>query len=196
MGKEMTRRSFITGSALGLAGLAAAGMVGCTSSSSSDSAADETQSFIAATTAADETHETDVVVLGIGASGLQAALGAKAKGADVIAIDQASSMTGTTNTLTSGYLCVGDDLQLAQPYHYEVQEIFELINKLSNYCFNTQTTKAILEASHRSSNNLINAGVPLKVVELTEHKDLTGPTLGQICGHAYDSKGEDRAKVF
>lgn len=118
------------------------------------------------------------------------------KGVDVIAIDQAQNMAGTTNTTTSGYLCVGDKLQLEQPFHYEVEEIFGLLNTYSNYCFNTQTLKAILEASSRSSNNLIDAGVPVKVVELPERKDLTGPTLGQVCGHAYDSKGEERAEKF
>ena len=145
---------------------------------------------------ADETVETDVLVVGLGASGLQAALGAAAKGAKVVAIDQAPDMLGTTNTTTSGYLCVGDKLQLQQPYHYEVQEIFQKLNEYSNYCFNTQVLKAILDASSRSSNNLIDAGLPLKVIELPERKELTGPTLGQTCGHAYDCKGQERADIF
>lgn len=53
---------------------------------------------------------------------------------------------------------MGDKLQLEQPYHYEVEEVYNLLNQYSNYCFNTQTLKAILEASSRSSNNMIDAG--------------------------------------
>lgn len=189
-----SRRNFVKCAALGTAGLAAAGLTTLTQAPINNAYADEAETE--ALTPADEILETDVLVVGLGASGLQAALGAAAKGAAVLAIDQASNMAGTTNITTSGYLCVGDKLQLEQPYHYEVREIFEKLNEYSNYCFNTQTLKAILDASSRSSNNLIDAGLPLKVIELPERKELTGPTLGQICGHAYDCKGEERADIF
>lgn len=189
-----SRRNFVKGAAFGAAGLATAGLATLTQPHVNNAFADDAE--VEALAPADETIETGVLVIGIGASGLQAALGAAAKGAEVLAIDQASSMMGTTNITTSGYLCVGDKLQLEQPYHYEVQEIFEKLNEYSNYCFNTQTLRAILDASSRSSNNLIDAGLPLKVTELPERKELTGPTLGQICGHAYDCKGEERANIF
>lgn len=91
---------------------------------------------------------------------------------------------------------MGDKLQLEQPYHYEVEEVYNLLNQYSNYCFNTQTLKAILEASSRSSNNMIDAGVPLRVIELPERKELTGPTLGQIVGHPYAAAGQERADAF
>ena len=191
-----SRRNFVRGAALGAAGLAAVGLTACAQPAAKDSMADTGDDAAPELTPADETWEADVLVIGLGASGLQAALGAAAQGVGVLAIDQAPDMVGTTNITTSGYLCVGDKLQMAQPYHYEVREVFDKLNEYSNYCFNTQVLKAILDASSRSSNNLIDAGLPVKVVELPERKELTGPTLGQICGHAYDCKGQERADIF
>ena len=191
-----SRRNFVRGAALGAAGLAAVGLTACAQPAAKDSMADAGEGAAPELAPADETWETDVLVIGLGASGLQAALGAAAQGVGVLAVDQAPDMVGTTNITTSGYLCVGDKLQMAQPYHYEVREVFDKLNEYSNYCFNTQVLKAILDASSRSSNNLIDAGLPVKVVELPERKELTGPTLGQICGHAYDCKGQERADIF
>ncbi|MBR2835899.1 MAG: FAD-binding protein [Coriobacteriales bacterium] len=177
---DLTRRSFV-----GLATATAAGVM-ATSALASEAAAPE----------AAETLETEVLVVGIGASGFQCALGAAKLGAKVLAIDLAESMVGTTNITTSGYLCVGDKLQLEQPFHFEIPEIYTLINQLSNYCFNTQVLKALLEASSRSSNNMIDAGVTVGVVELPERIELTGPTLGQRCGHPYKISGQERADCF
>ena len=134
--------------------------------------------------------------MGVGAAGFQAALGAAQLGAQVTAIDLAPNMLATTNTTTSGYLCVGDKLQLAQPFHFEVPEIYTLMNQLSNYCYNTQVLKALLEASSRSSNNLIDNGILVKDIEMPERCELTGPTLGQRCGHPYAIAGQERADAF
>lgn len=153
-----SRRNFMRGAALGAAGLAAAGLTACAQPAAKESMADAGDGAAPELAPADETWETDVLVIGLGASGLQAALGAAAQGVGVLAVDQAPDMVGTTNITTSGYLCVGDKLQMAQPYHYEVREVFDKLNEYSNYCFNTQVLKAILDASSRSSNNLIDAG--------------------------------------
>lgn len=143
-----------------------------------------------------EVLQTEVLVVGVGAAGFQAALGAAQLGAQVTAIDLAPNMLATTNTTTSGYLCVGDKLQLAQPFHFEVPEIYTLMNQLSNYCYNTQVLKALLEASSRSSNNLIDNGILVKDIEMPERCELTGPTLGQRCGHPYAIAGQERADAF
>lgn len=182
----LSRRAFIGGVTACAAGTIAASTVANAAPAVAQEAAQE----------AGEVMETEVLVVGIGAGGFQAALGAAHLGAKVIAVDLAPMMLATTNTMTSGFLCVGDKLQLEQPYHYEVEEVYNLLNQYSNYCFNTQTLKAILEASSRSSNNMIDAGVPLRVIELPERKELTGPTLGQIVGHAYAAAGQERADAF
>lgn len=183
-----TRRAFVGGSIAGATGLA--GVFTAAEALATEGA--PAQKPIEP----DQVMETEVLVVGIGAGGFQAALGAAHLGASVIAIDVASEMIGTTNTFTSGYLCVGDKLQLEQPFHYEVEEIYQLLNVYSNYCFNTQVLKAMLEASSRSSNNLIDAGVEVRVVELPERAELTGPTLGQKCGHPYAISGQERADAF
>ena len=43
---------------------------------------------------------------------------------------------------------------------------------------------------------MIDAGVPLRVIELPERKELTGPTPGQIVGHPYAAAGQERADAF
>ena len=151
---------------------------------------------IALAAPAAEVLQTEVLVVGVGAAGFQAALGAAQLGAQVTAIDLAPNMLATTNTTTSGYLCVGDKLQLAQPFHFEVPEIYTLMNQLSNYCYNTQVLNALLEASSRSSNNLIDNGILVKDIEMPERCELTGPTLGQRCGHPYAIAGQERADAF
>ena len=183
MAVNLTRSQFVKGAALGSAALAAGAVA-------APALAEE------APVAADETVETEVLVVGIGASGFQAALGAAKLGAKVLAIDLAPAMVATTNITTSGYLCVGDKIQLEQPFHFEVPEIYTLLNQYSNYCFNTQVLKALLEASSRSSNNIIDAGIEVGVVELPERIELTGPTLGQRCGHPYKVSGQERADLF
>lgn len=191
----ITRRNFLAGAALGGAGIALASATGCSpqSTSEDDSAAENTTPALET---AERTEETDVLVVGLGASGLQAACAAAQVGAQVTAIDIATNMEGTTNISTSGFLCVGDKLQLEQPYAYTVEEMFNFLNETSNYTYNIQTLKAILEASSKSANNFIDAGLPLTVIELPERQELTVAKAGQLCGHPYGTKGAERAAVF
>ena len=191
----ITRRNFLAGAALGGAGIALASATGCSpqNTSEDDSAAENTTPALET---AERTEETDVLVVGLGASGLQAACAAAQVGAQVTAIDIATNMEGTTNISTSGFLCVGDKLQLEQPYAYTVEEMFNFLNETSNYTYNIQTLKAILEASSKSANNFIDAGLPLTVIELPERQELTVAKAGQLCGHPYGTKGAERAAVF
>ena len=96
---NLSRRSFVKGGAASALGLTAAGVLaGCVQSmSKNEKPSDATEKF-----SIEETKETDIVVVGLGASGLMAALAAADKGASVIAIDSALSFEGTTNTHTTG----------------------------------------------------------------------------------------------
>ena len=65
-----SRRNFMRGAALGAAGLAAAGLTACAQPAAKESMADAGDGAAPELAPADETWETDVLVIGLGASGL------------------------------------------------------------------------------------------------------------------------------
>lgn len=88
----LSRRNFLSGAALGLAGVTATGLLGC-----APQQATANQSAAAASnvpTSWDE--EADVIVCGGGGSGLTAAYAALEAGAQVIVLEKASACGGTT----------------------------------------------------------------------------------------------------
>ena len=114
---DISRRSFLKGSAAGALLLALSG-VGLTTASAA-----ETNSGLKQ---ADQTYECDVLVVGLGASGLMAACGAAAKGANVIAVDAAGAMLGTTNIMTSGAWAVGSKMEMEEdPNPSTVEDAFK-----------------------------------------------------------------------
>lgn len=89
----ITRRDFFAGSALGVAGIAASGLFGCSPSEvdeSADSAASdfETPPEPIPDSEISETVEAEVVVVGAGDAGLTASLAASELGASVVLIDK------------------------------------------------------------------------------------------------------------
>ncbi len=202
MAKEhaISRRDFMMGAAIGAAGLASFGISACAPQAQGEDSvktaeADATESEVALEPA-EQTIETDVAVIGLGTSGFQAAMGARSKGADVVVVDSAPDMSGTTNISTAGYLCVGDSLQKEQPFCYTVDDVYNAYNEMSNYTGNLALLRHMLEASCRSSQNVIDAGVEVQVVQLPEKKELTPAELGQLAGHPYMTRGQERADLW
>ncbi|EQI11789.1 UNVERIFIED_ORG: FAD binding domain protein [Clostridioides difficile F501] len=188
----VTRRSFIAGAGT-LAALAAAGLAGCSPSAQSNAGTQEEQGSIELKQA-DSTRECDVVVVGLGASGLMAAYGAASKGASVIAIDTGTNMAATTNVRTSGAWCVGSKLQKeAGGDPLTIQEAMDHINNGTNYQSNQKTLRAILGASGRAIDILVENGM-----EFRTDFDKTGSeaTINTRGVHWYNLTGDDRAAVF
>lgn len=81
--QELTRRTFLSGAAVGALGFAAAGLAGCSQKETTDEAL--------ASTAADETFDyaADVVVIGSGGAGFMACVGAHQNGATTLLIEKA-----------------------------------------------------------------------------------------------------------
>ncbi len=187
---NVTRRGFLAGSGLLAASVAAAGLVGCASpkqGQSGDGASNEKKK------AASETIETEVLVVGLGASGILAAYGAASKGAKVIGIDIAESMSGVTNVRTSGSWAVGSTLEKEGPSPYTIQEAMDFVNGKTNYQSNQKALRAIMEAGGRAIDALSSAGMKWRTNFDLPANDENFANRGI---HWYDLKGDDRAAVF
>lgn len=194
-GKNVTgisRRSFLAGAGLLATAMAGASLSGCSPSAtdaSSVSAEGEERSL----KEADRTLETDVLVVGLGASGLLAAYGAASNGASVIAIDVSSNMAGTTNVRTSGAWCVGSALQKSAGNELTVKEAMDHINNGTNYQTNQKVLRSLLGASGRAIDALSSAGMEWRIEFDKPADEATISTRGI---HWYNLTGDDRAAVF
>lgn len=172
------------------------GLAGCDSKAPSTDKK-EPAGDAAAPKKADSTMECDVVVVGLGASGLQAAYWAATGGAKVIAIDSADSMLGTTNTRTSAPWCVGSKTQTvgpkASPEPVTIEEAMNYVNLGTNYQANQKAMRAVFEATGKAIDVLTDAGMPIAADFSTTNK--TSPMMPRG-GHLYGVAGEERAAFF
>lgn len=192
---ELTRRTFVYRTAVSGCATAAAAM-----SRGALAHADEADETVeggetAETPATGESLECDVVVVGLGASGLMASVGAAKQGASVIAVDRAASLAGTTNCYTHGPFIVGSKLQLQYDNPLTVQEAMTYLQERSNYGYNAQALRAILEATGRCADILIDeAGFTFDNSPFPE----STPESEMInrAAHTYGAQGEERAAMF
>jgi len=192
METSMDRRGFLAGSAVVLGALGA-GLAGCSSPSSGSASAASSGAVAKSLGAAAETLECDVVVAGLGASGLLAAYGAANAGKKVIAIDAASSMEGVTNVRTSAPFCVGSKLQAQSPEPLTIQEFIDYLNVGTNYQSNQRALRNIVEATGRAVDVFIDAGMPFNVDFANTDKNTPMMSRG---GHLYGVNGAERAAYF
>lgn len=177
---ELSRRAFIGSGAVGLAVAASGGI--------------QTVHAVEAEEPTDS-READVVVVGLGASGLMAAVGAAKNGASVVAVDRAPMLAATTNTVTHGPFIVGSKLQLACENPLAVEEAVTYLQNRSNYAYNAQSLRSILEATGRAADILIeDAGFTFENSPFPE----STPESEMInrAAHTYDKRGEERAAMF
>lgn len=114
----LSRRNFLKGSTLAAAGLAVAGMAGCSSSSEEPLAG----TGINGNLPESWDVEADVVVVGLGAAGLSAAIAAKMDGAEsVVALEAAPEEdAGGTTRVSGDMLMIPDDVDGAVTYQTEL----------------------------------------------------------------------------
>lgn len=166
----MDRRHFLTGTALGLAGLTgAAALSACTASAPAPAADNADKTAIPATGPSDEaraasivereadvaakatdTRECDIVILGSGAGGLGAAVKAAQLGAHVILLEKGGELGGSTSG-TEGMFGWGSTLQ--QETNVEMPLVAELIEEelvYSNYRIDAALWKRFINASGKS----------------------------------------------
>lgn len=194
VGEGITRRGFLAGSSLLAASVATMGLAGCAASSGQQGAGNSAGKEDASKKkTASETLEADVLVVGLGASGILAAYGAASKGANVIGIDTAESMSGVTNVRTSGSWAVGSTLEKEGPNPYTIQEAMDFVNAKTNYQSNQKALRAIMEAGGRAIDALSSAGMKWRT---NFDLPVTDENFANRGIHWYDLKGDDRAAVF
>ena len=186
--KQLSRRSFLVGSAVFAS---AAALSGCSAKPAGD--AGEEQGNEPEAKVATQTMECDVVVAGLGASGLLAAYGAAKGGAKVIAIDSAASMDGTTNTRTSAAFAVGSSLQAVAPEPLTIEEFMNYVNSGTNYQSNGKVLRRVIEYSGRAVDVFVEGGMPFNVDFSNSRRSDAMMGCG---GCLYGVTGEERAKVF
>lgn len=105
--QELSRRSFIRGSALAAVGTAAVGLTACTAQESPD-----------VNTRVDIKwdKETEVLVVGFGGAGGVAAVSAFEAGAEVLVIEKAPIEGGGTSRMSGGFVTVVSDVDQAVTY--------------------------------------------------------------------------------
>ncbi len=188
--KEISRRSFLKGSLAA----AAAGAISLTGVPAfAESAADEASA--AETFNITATEETDVVVVGMGVSGILAMCGAADKGAKVIGLDPATAFAATNACQTAGAWIVGSKAQMACEKHLEKDWAFKMINEATHFQSNAKTLSAMINEGGRAMDVLIDAGMSfLFPFEDQENYDNLG-ILNQG-GHVWMVSGLERGKQF
>lgn len=102
----------------------------------------------------------DVIIIGLGAAGLSAAIAAKQAGADVIAFDRASGPGGTTNMAAGHvYMGGGTPAQTANGFSDSADEMFAYLMENTPYP-ETGKIRAYCDDSLAHYNWLIAQGVP------------------------------------
>lgn len=118
--RDLSRRSFLAGGTLAAAGLAMAGLAGCAAEAGGDLAA--TGSTINGNLPETWNEEADVVVVGLGAAGLSAAIAAKMDGAErVLALEAAPEQdAGGTTRVSGDMLMIPESVEGAVTYQTEL----------------------------------------------------------------------------
>lgn len=143
MGEGISRRSFLGLGALGAAGLAALGLAGCAPQANNAAQAGSADVAAEAPTAeelpaADTEESCDVVVVGLGTSGLVAASAAAKEGAKVIGLDRSASMGATNAAMVSGVWAVESSPELQYDNHLTTKDMFDFIWTSTHYQTNAR----------------------------------------------------------
>lgn len=193
MKEKMSRRSFITGAA-SLAAVGAVGLAGCSTGADSSESTD-TKTTAPKQKTASETIETEVLVVGLGASGQMAATAAAKAGAKVLAIDTVASMAGTGNCNTTAPAAFGSKAQAeANPKAVvSVQEAYQEIIASTYYQENSKLLRAFLAYSGDCIDAAVAAGMPFLFVNTMAEE---GAPIEATTGCLYLVAGEERAAIW
>ena len=198
MGEGISRRSFLGLGALGAAGLAALGLAGCAPQANNAAQAGSADVAAEAPTAeelpaADTEESCDVVVVGLGTSGLVAASAAAKEGAKVIGLDRSASMGATNAAMVSGVWAVESSPELQYDNHLTTKDMFDFIWTSTHYQTNAPLLRNVLPASGKGIDLMIEGGVPFMFA--FEGADENTLMLNRG-GHIYATSGAERAEAL
>lgn len=195
LGEGMSRRSFLGLSALSAAGLAALGVAGCAPQAKDDAPATDGADAPAAEALppADAEETCDVVVVGLGTSGLVAASAAAKEGAQVIGLDRSSSMAATNAAMVSGVWAIESTPELAESNYLTVKDMFDFIWTGTHYQTNAPLLRNVLPASGKGIDLMIEGGVPFMFAFQGADENTLMLNRG---GHIYATAGAERAEAL
>ncbi len=188
----VSRRGFLAASAAAAVG--AMGLAACSPSTSDSKGAKEESAKGAKSFDIKETIECDVAVIGMGAAGMMAAIGAADKGAKVIAVDAAPGFSGTTNCSTTGSFFVESEAQKAGSWHVSKQEAYDFIMEGTHYSENSPLVRNMLDVSGRAADLLDGTGMPM--LHMFEQTTADDTNYMNKCGYCFVLSGEDRAPFW
>lgn len=198
MTASITRRGFLKSAAAGAAGLTTANLLsGCApkiQSSTSDSYP-STDQDIPVILKADRTVETDVVVVGVGTTGIMAAASAAEKGKRVIAVDTSSGLAAGNCVNTTAIWAVESTPQKQIDGYMKQKDAFLHVLLGTNYQSNGEILRKMISESGRAVDFLINNGIAFDYI-FAAPRPIAPEDFMSRGGHAYHTYGEERAKSF
>ena len=143
--------------------------------------------------AADTEESCDVVVVGLGTSGLVAASAAAREGAKVIGLDRSASMGATNAAMVSGVWAVESSPELQYDNHLTTKDMFDFIWTSTHYQTNAPLLRNVLPASGKGIDLMIEGGVPFMFA--FEGADENTLMLNRG-GHIYATSGAERVEAL
>ncbi len=200
-GNALSRRSFLgVAAACGLA-TAGAGLAGCAPKPDPDPTAQENAEYQAdanmAPTDIAETLEADVLVVGLGMSGLAAAVQAAENGAKVIGIEKANA-TGGNGIGVEGIFAVGSSLEVAQGIEIDPAEIVRGELEASQWASGGDLWLDLVHSSGANVDWLMEQGVKFSGVVDDYHGNSAYPDFhwfaGNVASEGYVPQMTDKAR--
>ena len=154
--KDLTRRSFIKGAALGAGALAIAGIAGA-------------KEAYALPVPKKWDKQTDILVAGAGGAGLAAAIWARKAGADVICLEKAASPMGSSTAVSAGgFSAAGTSSQKKKNIEDSFDLLYNDIIKYTDSAADKGVTKMYSELSLKAYEWLMGLGVSLVSLQQME----------------------------
>lgn len=197
--KGIDRRGFLKGSALAALGFASVGALAACSpqqnatagtDASTSTAAEEEEAFVA-----DETVDTDIVIVGCGAAGFMAAIKAAQAGAKVTVLEKGANYSAPNGIYVSGPFAVGTDVLINKPggTTLTIDDAFTHVMDYSHWTPNPALMRRCLEVSKDAVAELESIGYEFKEVNFR----FETPFMGEKGGfHLITNDSDQRAKMW
>ena len=156
---KISRRDFLKGSLAGAASLGLAGVLNLTP----PAYAEESEGL----GAPDETHEADVVVVGAGAAGLQAALNLCRDGKKVIIVEKAASAYSSNFAMCGGPTACETNIQAAEGATVTLDTIYDHMYNFSRGSVNGRLLRKVLSCTGTAVNTMDDLGIEMFLMEDT-----------------------------
>jgi fumarate reductase flavoprotein subunit len=197
MSTPITRRSFIKSAVVGAAGITVANvMSSCAPKQEGQAAATpEATDSSPKIQKADKTIDTDVLVVGIGTTGIMAAAAAADKGKKVIAVDTVNGLMAGNCVNTTAIWAVESTPEKQIAGYITQKEAFLHILQGTNYQSNGEVLRNLIANGGRAVDFLIDNGLPFEYI-FAAPGGFDPSDFMNRGGHAYKTYGKDRAAVY